>query len=88
MLRWCFLASCARFLSQGDKVKAVVQFRGREITHQEIGRQVIARLIEDLAQFGQVENRPRMEGNLFAAMIAPVKKQTGKPAAAAQTQRQ
>jgi len=80
--------NAVRFLNQGDKVKAVVQFRGREITHQEIGRQVIARLLEDLAQHGQVENRPRMEGNLFAAMIAPVKKPTGKPAAAAQPQRQ
>jgi translation initiation factor IF-3 len=74
-----------RFLTQGDKVKAVVQFRGREITHQEIGRQVLARLVEDLAAVGQVENRPRMEGNLFTAIVAPVKKGSGKPAAAAAT---
>jgi translation initiation factor IF-3 len=80
--------NAVRFLNQGDKVKAVVQFRGREITHQEIGRQVIARLIEDLAQFGQVENRPRMEGNLFTVIVAPAKKPAGKPAAAAQPQRQ
>ena len=67
-----------RFLGQGDKVKAVVEFRGREMTHQEIGRVVLQRLVKDLEEHGAVENRPRMEGRFFTAILAPVKKASGK----------
>lgn len=62
-----------RFLGEGDKVKATILFRGREITHSEIGRQILDRLIRDIAEVGQVENRARMEGNTLTAILAPKK---------------
>ncbi len=62
-----------RFLNQGDKVKANVWFRGREIVHKEIGRALIQRLIEELEEVGTVENRPKMEGNNLVAIFAPKK---------------
>ena len=57
-----------RFLKQGDKVKANVWFRGREIVHKEIGRALIQRLVEELEEIGAVENRPKMEGNNLVAI--------------------
>jgi translation initiation factor IF-3 len=62
-----------RFLNQGDKVKANVWFRGREIVHKEIGRNLIERLMEELEEIGIVENRPKMEGNNLVAIFAPKK---------------
>ena len=62
-----------RFLNQGDKVKANVWFRGREIVHKEIGRALIQRLVEELEEVGTVENRPKMEGNNLVAIFAPKK---------------
>ncbi len=62
-----------RFLKQGDKVKANVWFRGREIVHKEIGRALIQRLVEELEEIGAVENRPKMEGNNLVAIFAPLK---------------
>lgn len=62
-----------RFLKEGDKVKAVVAFRGREISHSEIGRRMMARLIEDVAEAGMVEFHPRMEGFALTAVFAPKK---------------
>ena len=52
-----------RFLEEGDKVKASVSFRGREMAHKNIGRAMILRLIEDVAEKGVVEGHPKMEGN-------------------------
>jgi translation initiation factor IF-3 len=52
-----------RFLEEGDKVKASVSFRGREMAHKNIGRAMILRLIEDVAEQGVVEGNPKMEGN-------------------------
>jgi translation initiation factor IF-3 len=51
-----------RFLQQGDKVKATVFFRGREIVHQGIGRALLDRLVQEIAEVGSVEARPKMEG--------------------------
>lgn len=62
-----------RFLEEGDKVKATIQFRGREITHSEIGRQILERLIQDIAEIGIVENRARMEGNTLTLILSPKK---------------
>ena len=62
-----------RFLNQGDKVKANVWFRGREIVHKEIGRALIQRLVEELEEVGTVENRPKMEGNNLVVIFAPKK---------------
>ena len=62
-----------RFLEQGDKVKASVFFRGREIVHQAIGRALLDRLIEELGTVGTVENRAKMEGPNLVAIISPKK---------------
>src|SRR5579863_8625002 len=51
-----------RFLKEGNRVKAVVQFRGREIAHSELGKKLLVRFAEDLAAYGAVESSPRMEG--------------------------
>jgi translation initiation factor IF-3 len=62
-----------RFLEDGDKVKATIFFRGREMTHTNLGRQILERLIKDIADKGVVEFRPRMEGNTLHAILAPKK---------------
>src|SRR5262245_18217893 len=60
-----------RFLKQGDKVKAAVFFRGREIVHQNIGRALLDRLVEELAEVGAIETRPKLEGANLIAIFAP-----------------
>ena len=62
-----------RFLEDGDKVKATIFFRGREMTHTNLGRQILDRLIKDIGEKGVVEFRPRMEGNTLHAILAPKK---------------
>ena len=62
-----------RFLDEGDKVKATIFFRGREMTHTNLGRQILERLIKDIGDKGIVEFRPRMEGNTLHAILAPKK---------------
>ena len=64
----------ARILQEGDKVKATVHFRGREITHKELGMQLLQRLEQDLAEVGAVEVRPKLEGMNMFIMLAPKKK--------------
>lgn len=63
-----------RFLDDGDKVKATIFFRGREMTRQSLGRQILERLITDLGDKAIVEFRPRQEGNTLHAILAPSKK--------------
>jgi translation initiation factor IF-3 len=63
-----------RILQEGDKVKATVHFRGREITHKELGMQLLQRLEQDLAEVGAVEVRPKLEGMNMFIMLAPKKK--------------
>jgi len=65
------------WLAEGDKVKATIFFRGREITHRELGAELLGRLEKDLAEFGEVEARPRMEGNQMFFVFAPKKHKTG-----------
>ncbi len=62
-----------RILREGDKVKAVIRFRGREIVHKELGRQLLDRLIADLSEVGVVEHRPKLEGYNLVAILAPKK---------------
>jgi translation initiation factor IF-3 len=64
------------WLEEGDKVKATIFFRGREITHRELGAALLARLERDLADMGEVEARPRMEGNQMFLIFAPKKHKT------------
>lgn len=62
-----------RFLDEGDKVKATVTFRGREITHKELGFQLLKKLLDEVDAAALVEFRPRMEGNALTAILAPKK---------------
>src|SRR6202030_1430796 len=62
-----------RFLKEGNRVKAVVQFRGREIAHSDLGKKLLVRFAEDLAAFGTVEASPRMEGRNAHILISPSK---------------
>jgi translation initiation factor IF-3 len=64
------------WLSEGDKVKATIFFRGREITHRELGAQLLERLEKDLTDVGEVESRPRMEGNQMFFIFTPKKHKT------------
>ncbi len=75
-----------RFLTEGDKVKASLRFRGRQMAHRELGYNIINRLIQDIGEAGQVEFMPRMEGTILHAIIAPTKKDQSKlkPAASQQ----
>jgi translation initiation factor IF-3 len=66
-----------RFLGEGDKVKATIFFRGREMTRTGLGRQILERLIKDVEAQGIVEFRPRQEGNTLHAILAPKKAETG-----------
>jgi translation initiation factor IF-3 len=62
-----------RFLGEGDKVKAGVMFRGREMAHRDIGRQLITRLMQDVGNHGQVEGHPKMEGSNMFVIFGPKK---------------
>jgi translation initiation factor IF-3 len=68
-----------RFLNEGDKVKASLRFRGRQMAHRELGYAKINRLIQDIGDAGIVEFMPRMEGTILHAIIAPAKKDQNKP---------
>ncbi len=59
-----------RFLEEGDKVKATIFFRGREMAHPEIGRRILQRLVEDLAEVATPETMPRMEGNQMHTILS------------------
>ncbi len=73
-----------RFLQEGNRVKSVVQFRGREIAHVDLGRKLLQRLAQDLAAYGQVEGEPRLEGRFFHWIISPLKAKAAAPAPKAQ----
>ncbi len=63
-----------RFLQHGDKVKATVRFRGREMTHMELGKAVLDRLLTEIKEYGAAENAtPDIQGNRMTMVIAPVK---------------
>ncbi len=63
--------NAARFLKEGDKVKASITFRGREIVHPQLGRQLLVRLAEDLKDIGNVERQPKLEGKNMIMIISP-----------------
>lgn len=68
------LRNLIRFLSDGDKAKVTLRFRGREMAHQELGAKLLRRVEEDLAEYGTVEQRPKMEGRQMVMTLAPVRK--------------
>jgi len=67
------------FLKEGDKVKATIMFKGRQMAHRELGWNMMQRLIEEVGEIGIVESRPRQEGPNLTAVLAP-KKTGGKGA--------
>jgi translation initiation factor IF-3 len=62
-----------RFLGEGNKVKLTMMFRGRQVTHPEIGLEVLSRVTKDLAEIGQIESHPNMEGRIMSMVVAPMK---------------
>ncbi len=68
------LRNLVRFLSDGDKTKVSLRFRGREMAHQRIGQELVERIREDLSEYGTVEQEPKMEGRQIVMVLAPVKK--------------
>ncbi|GAB3034227.1 translation initiation factor IF-3 [Oleiagrimonas citrea] len=67
------LRNILRFLEDGDKVKVTIRFRGREMAHQELGRELASRVQQDVGELGVVEQFPRQEGRLMVMMLAPPK---------------
>jgi len=80
------LRNIKRFLDEGDKCKITLRFRGREITHQEIGMALLNRMRADLADLIVVEQFPKLEGRQMIMMIAPGKKKSGGGAPKAATE--
>ena len=73
------------WLTEGDKVKATIWFRGREMTHRELGARILEKLEKDLADISEVEMRPRMEGNQMFTIFGPKRHKGGaKPASSSQ----
>jgi translation initiation factor IF-3 len=67
------LRNLIRFLTDGDKAKVTLRFRGREMAHTELGRKLLDRLVADLAEYGQVEQNPSMEGRQMVMIISAKK---------------
>ncbi len=61
-----------KFLENGDKVKVTLRFRGREMAHQNLGRELLERVAEDVKEVGRIENMPKMEGRQMIMMIGPL----------------
>lgn len=65
------LRNVVKFLNQGDKVKLSIRFRGREITHQEIGRRVLDRMAQEVKEISDVERSPKLEGRQMIMILTP-----------------
>jgi translation initiation factor IF-3 len=68
------LRNLIRFLQEGDKAKVTMRFRGREMAHQEVGRELLMRVQNDLSAYATVEQNPLMEGRQMVMMFGPKKK--------------
>jgi translation initiation factor IF-3 len=68
------LRNLVKFLTQGDKTKVTLRFRGREMAHQELGAELLKRVQKDLEEYGAVEQFPLMEGRQMVMIIAPRKR--------------
>lgn len=67
------LRNLVRFLTEGDKAKVTLRFRGREMAHQELGRDLLQRVEKDLEEYATVEQFPRMEGRQMVMVLSPKK---------------
>jgi len=65
------MRSVTRFIEDGDKVKVTLRFRGREMSHQELGMDLLKRVQDDMAEIAKVEAYPRLEGRQMLMVIAP-----------------
>jgi len=68
------LRNLIRFLTEGDKAKVTLRFRGREMAHQDIGRKLLQRVSGDLAEIAVIEQNPLMEGRQMVMVFSPKKK--------------
>jgi len=68
------MRSVFKFLENGDKVKITMRFRGREMAHQNLGRELLERVADDVVEVGKIENMPKMEGRQMIMMIGPIPK--------------
>jgi len=68
------LRKLIEFLEEGDKAKVTLRFRGREMAHQELGAKLLARVKDDLEEFGVVEQMPQLEGRQMIMVMSPKKK--------------
>jgi translation initiation factor IF-3 len=68
------MRNVVKFLEHGDKVKVTLRFRGREMAHQDLGRELLQRVAGDVEGIGKVENMPKMEGRQMIMIIAPAGK--------------
>jgi len=64
-----------RFLKEGNKTKVTVVFRGRELAHPDLGKKMLARIIEEAKEWGKVEQSPKFEGRNFIMILAPIQSQ-------------
>ncbi|RVV98860.1 translation initiation factor IF-3 [Mesobaculum littorinae] len=67
------MRNVVKFLEKGDKVKVTLRFRGREMAHQNLGRELLERVADDVKEIGKVENMPKMEGRQMVMMIGPTR---------------
>ena len=65
------LRNLVRFLTDGDKTKVTVRFRGRELHHRELGERKLSRIEDDLKEYGEIEQHPKMEGRQMVMVLAP-----------------
>jgi translation initiation factor IF-3 len=68
------LRNLIRFLNDGDKTKITLRFRGRELSHQQLGMEVLKRIEQDLAEYGIIEQSPKAEGKQIVMVMGPKKK--------------
>ena len=68
------LRNLVKFLTNGDKAKVTLRFRGREMAHRDLGAKLLERVRDDLAELGSVEQFPKMEGRQMTMVLAPKKK--------------
>jgi translation initiation factor IF-3 len=66
------LRNARKFLEKGDKLKASIRFRGRAITHSELGREVLMRMAKECEDLGTIESKPKMEGRSMFLILAPI----------------
>lgn len=68
------LRNLTRFLGHGDKTKITIRFRGREMSHRELGMNVLNRIAKDLDEISNIEQLPRLEGRQMVMVLAPISK--------------